>query len=153
MFIQYFHTFTWFFFALYGFIFSKNWFDPYYIYINLITLLSWTLFKDECIISLVFKWQIDPTYKMGTNTEPSDLLYLFGKEHYHFMKIIQKILIFLKSVSLYIVLQRMHYPYSLQFSSLYLFYSIVKINSTLYRGIYFLLFMFIFFNLKSNLHY
>jgi len=153
MFIHYFHTFTWIFFTFYGFVFSKNWFDPYYIYINLITAISWSLFKDECIISLVSKWHNDPSYQMGTDTEPKDILYLFGKKYYTLMKSIHKIFMFLKSASTYIVLQRMHYPYSLQVSLLYLFFSFIKINSNLYRGSFFLIFIFIIFNLKGSRHY
>lgn len=148
MFINHFHTFAWIFFAIYGFVFSKNWFDYYYILINVITALSWTLFKDECFISLCVKWYNDPTYKMGTNTEPTDILYLFGEKHYYIMKILQKTFFFLKSASMYIVLKRMHYSYYLEVSLLYLFYSLVTINSNLYRGIFFFLFMFIIFNLK-----
>ena len=150
MFIQYFHTFSWIFSTFYGFVFSKNWFDYYYMLMNLITALSWTLFKNECIISLIRKWYDDPTYKMGTNTEPTDILYFFGEKHYNLMKIIHKIFLFVKSASMYIVLKRMHYPYDLEVSLLYLFYSLVTLNSNLYRGIFFFLFIFIIFNLKRT---
>jgi hypothetical protein len=148
MFISNFHTFTWIFFTFYGFVFSKNWFDYYYILSNLITAISWTLFKDECIFSLLYKWSIDPSYQMGTNPTSEDLLNLFGKKYYTTMLYINKTFTFVKAASTYIVLNRMGYPYSLFVSLMYLFYSLIKINSTLYRGFFFTLFIFVIFNLK-----
>jgi len=145
-----FHTFTWIFFTFYGFVFSKNWFDYYYILINLMTAISWTLFKDECIFSLLYKWSIDPSYQMGTNPNAEDLLNLFGKKHYTTMLYINKAFTFVKAASTYVVLKRMGYPYSLFVSVMYPFYSLIKVNSTLYRGFFFTLFIFVIFNLKRT---
>jgi hypothetical protein len=87
---------------------------------------------------------------MGTNPTAEDLLNLFGKKHYTTMLYINKAFTFVKSASTYVVLKRMGYPYSLFVSVMYLFYSLIKINSTLYRGFFFTLFIFVIFNLKRT---
>jgi hypothetical protein len=141
------------FFSFYGFVFSKNWFDYYYVLINLMTAISWTLFKDECVFSLLHKWSIDPTYKMGDNPRSEDLLNLFGKKYYTTMLYVNKTFTFIKAWSTYVVLTRMGYPYSLFVSVMFLFYSLIKINYTLYRGFFFILFIFVIFNLKRTDYY
>lgn len=150
MFIDHFHTFTWIFFTFYGFVFSKNWFDYYYILINLVTAISWTVFKDECIFSLLHKWSVDPTYKMGTNPSSEDLFNIFGKKYYTTMIYVNKVFTFVKAYSTYVVLKRIGYPYSLFISIMYLFYSLIKLNYTLYRGFFFITFIFVIFNLKRT---
>ena len=144
------HFFCLIFFSCYGFLFSKNWFDPYYIFINLITVLSNTMLKGECIIALIHKWK-DSTYKVGTTLDSPDLLNIFGKKYHNHMVVINEVSKFLKAASTYIVLKRMNYRYSLEASLVFLFYLVFLNSYYLYNGIFFLLFLIIIinvFNLK-----
>jgi len=142
------HLLGWMLFSLYGFIFTKNWVDIYYVYMNILLALHWSLFKGECILSLIDKWKLDPTYKMGTDTEAYDVINMFGKKHSRYMWAFVKVLSGLKAISLFIVLQRNHYSYSFLISFIYFFYSVVKLNAWSFHFIFFILFIIILFRLK-----
>ena len=47
-------------------------YDYYYLLYFLVLNISWTLFKNECAVSYLFKLIDNPEYKMGSTTEVAD---------------------------------------------------------------------------------
>ena len=133
----------------YGFIIGKNWFDIYYLYINVLVAIHWTLLKGECIISLVDKWKKDPDYKMGSTVDISDIINIFGEKNAKYMWFVCKVMYYIKIVAIYIVLQRNNIKHSEWICFVFFIYFLLNINSYLYHCIFFVLFTFILFNLKK----
>jgi len=67
------------FIALYAFLVSRQ-YDVYYMAYVLLLVTSWLLFKDECIVTYLYKKMLDPTYVMGENgMSLDDAADIFGK--------------------------------------------------------------------------
>ena len=148
MIIDILHAAAWIISVFYGFIFSKNWFDMYYLYFTVLAAIHWTILKGECCLSLMDKWKEDPTYVMGSSPAPTDLLDTLGKKHSNYVRVFWNISLFLKVLNLYIVLQRNQIKHSGWISFVFLIYFLKKINTYLYHFPFCVLFIIILFNLK-----
>lgn len=148
MIIHILHAVAWTISVFYGFIFSKNWFDMYYIYFTVLAAIHWTILKGECCLSLMDKWKEDTTYVMGSFPAPTDLLDIFGKKYSSYIRVLWNIALLLKVMSLYIVLERNQIKNSKWISLVFLIYFLKKINSYLYHFPFCVLFIIILFNLK-----
>jgi hypothetical protein len=131
--------------VFYGLIFSKNWLDIYYIYGIVIVAIHWTILKGECFITLIYKLKKNPNYKMGSNTESSDMTNILGKKYSGYVFILLKIFAFIKIISFYIVFKRNNIKYSELICFIFLLYTIETHN----HFIFFILFIIILFNLKK----
>ena len=143
------HCIAWIISTFYGFIFSKNWLDMYYLYITFLLALHWTILRGECLISLIDKWKEESTYKMGTNPEPSDLIDIYDKKYSRYMWFVWKIFQFFKVVSIYIVLKRNKIKHSEWIIFIFTLYFLKKINTYIYHLPFCILFIIILFNLKK----
>ena len=54
-------------------------FDIFYVYYFITLNISWLLFKDECLISYIYKKINDPSYVLGASTNVDDFEYILGK--------------------------------------------------------------------------
>jgi len=84
--IPFLHFFVSFLLSLYGFLTKKNWFDFYYLLYNYITVLSWTFYNGDCLITYYYIKQTNPNYKAGDFRENSDLHLVFGKKYVNLLK-------------------------------------------------------------------
>jgi hypothetical protein len=130
-------------YASYGLLFQKNWFDVWYVILSFMMAISWTIFKGECILSLLLKWQKDPSYEMGTDSNAHDIREFLGEEYIPWMKRICFFLLFLRAYSIYLVMTRLNINYSIYFSYFYLLYTLT--NKYISFLLYQLFFFFIFF--------
>ena len=142
------HAILWSVSVFYGFIFSKNWFDIYYLYITILVAIHWTILKGECIVALIDKRKKDPNYELGTSTRPTDLLDIFGKKYTNHVRIFWNFCSIVKAVNLYIVLKRNHIKHSELITIVFFIYFLKKINSYFYHFPFCVLFIIILFNLK-----
>jgi len=104
------HTIYAIFIAFYGILFKKNWFDFIYIFLNIITLISWTFYNGECVLTYLIKKNKNKNYIAGTeSTDLTDMYLLFGsKEIVYFIVTIS---LFINALSMYFVLKRNNFPY------------------------------------------
>jgi hypothetical protein len=130
--------------ASYGFLFQKNWFDVWYVLFNFMMAISWTVFKGECILSLLLKWNNDPSYEMGTDSNAHDIREFLGKEYIPFMKHICYLLLFLRAYSIYLVMTRLKIKHSIYFSYFFLLYTLTNkyISFLLYQLFFFFIFLY-----------
>jgi len=131
------------FFLTYAFLFPKNWFDLYYLFLLFSTALSWTICKGECIISVLFKKYNDPNYKIGENQSVDDLTGLFGPTYKCYVELLIKPIMALQSYIVYLVLIRNHM--NGYYALLYFLYIIglTMTNAVLYQGFFFFGFLWI----------
>lgn len=67
------------FIAFYAFLVPRQ-YDVYYMAYVLLLVMSWLLFKDECIVTYLYKKMMDPNYTMGENgMSLDDAADIFGK--------------------------------------------------------------------------
>lgn len=64
-------------FSIY-FIWAPARFDLYYLVYFLLLSISWSIMKNECAISYLFKYIEDPNYQMGENEEVEDYNAILG---------------------------------------------------------------------------
>jgi hypothetical protein len=104
----------------YGLIFDKSWIDDIFILYFVLLVLSWTLFKGECVISYIYNLYKNPNYKVGEDATASDILELFGnnKTVYFIFSIFIAILTVASNI---ILLFRNGYPKYILYSSILLF--------------------------------
>jgi hypothetical protein len=138
------HLLLYVFISFYAFLFQKNWFDVWYILFNFIIAISWTIFKGECIFSLLIKWKNDPSYKMGTDTTAHDIREFLGKEYVTFMKYVCYLLLFMRAYSIYIVMTRLNIKHSTLLSYFFLLYTLTNkyISFLLYQLFFFFVFLY-----------
>jgi len=60
------------------FVWGSSKFDIYYLIYFLLLTISWSLMKNECAVSYLFKYIENPNYKMGDNTEIEDYNAVLG---------------------------------------------------------------------------
>jgi hypothetical protein len=60
------------------FVWAPAQFDIYYLIYFLLLTISWSLMKNECAVSYLFKYIENPNYKMGDNTEIEDYNAILG---------------------------------------------------------------------------
>jgi len=75
-------------------------YDYFYLLYFLVLNISWTLFKNECALSYLFKIIDNPEYQMGTTTEVSDYDSVLGSK---FSDIFLQYILFMYIVNLFIV--------------------------------------------------
>jgi hypothetical protein len=68
---------------LYPFFLSR--YDWYYLLINVLTVLSWTVFKGECLIHYYVKKYKDPNYVMGSNFKSDGFMSSIDKKYHPFL--------------------------------------------------------------------
>ena len=129
--------------SFYAFLFSKNWFDFYYLLLIFFTALTWTLCKGECIISVIFKKYKDPTYQIGENQSVDDLTGIFGEKYKPYMEYLNKPIMALQSYTIYLVLIRNQL--NGWYAILYFFYilGLTVTTNIFYQGFSFFLFLYI----------
>jgi len=127
----------------YAFIFSKNWIDIYYLLGAFSVAISWTLFKGECIITLLYKKYKDPNYQIGDNQSLDDLTGMFGEEYKSFVGVWIKVIMAIQSYTIYLVLIRNNLSgwYAILFFIYILGLTIT--SSSLYQGLFFFVFLYI----------
>jgi len=64
-------------FSIY-FIWAPAQFDIYYLIYFLLLSISWSLMKNECALSYLFKYLENPNYKMGDTTDVEDYNAILG---------------------------------------------------------------------------
>ena len=130
--------------ASYGLLFQKNGLDGWYLLFSFMMAISWTIFKGECICSLMLKWKKDPSYEMGTDSNANDIREFLGEEYISFMKYVCHFLLFLRAYSIYLVMTRLHIKYSVYFAYFYLLYTLTNkhISFLLYQLFFFILFFY-----------
>jgi hypothetical protein len=98
------------FMSCYGLIFKKNSFDYIYIILTVFTVITWTFYNGECVLTYLIKKNKDKNYIAGTeSTDITDMYLLFGsKEIVYFIVTIS---LFIYMISLYLVLKRNNFPY------------------------------------------
>jgi len=96
--------------AFYGLIIKKNWFDYFYIYLTIFTVITWTFYNGECVLTYLIKKNKNKNYIAGTeSTDLTDMYLLFGsKEIVYFIVTVS---LFINAISLYLVLKRNNFPY------------------------------------------
>ncbi len=62
--------------SFYAFLFKKSWIDYLFILYVLITILSWTFYNGECLITYQFKKKEDPNYIAGQNSNDMKDMYM-----------------------------------------------------------------------------
>jgi hypothetical protein len=71
------HVVLSFIFSIY-FLWAPARFDLYYLVYFLLLSISWSIMKNECAISYLFKYIGDPNYQMGDNEEVEDYNIVLG---------------------------------------------------------------------------
>ena len=71
------HVVLSFIFSIY-FLWAPARFDLYYLVYFLLLSISWSIMKNECAISYLFKYIGDPKYQMGDNEEVEDYNVVLG---------------------------------------------------------------------------
>jgi hypothetical protein len=71
------HVVLSFIFSIY-FLWAPARFDLYYLVYFLLLSISWSIMKNECAISYLFKYIGDPNYQMGDSEEVSDYNVVLG---------------------------------------------------------------------------
>ena len=71
------HVVLSFIFSIY-FLWAPARFDLYYLVYFLLLSISWSIMKNECTISYLFKYIGDPNYQMGDNEEVEDYNVVLG---------------------------------------------------------------------------
>jgi hypothetical protein len=104
----------------YGLIFNKSWVDDIFILYFVLLVLSWTLFKGECIISYIYNLYKNPNYKVGEDSTSSDLLELVGNNKTGYF-IFSIFIVILTVASNIILLFRNGYPKYILYSSILLY--------------------------------
>jgi hypothetical protein len=62
------------------FVWRRPSFDKYFLLYFILMNLSWVLFKDECLISYIYKKVENPDYVLGETNTVDDYDRIFGKE-------------------------------------------------------------------------
>ena len=62
------------------FVWRQPSFDVYFLLYFILMNLSWVLFKDECLLSYIYKKLEDPTYTLGDTVTIDDYDLIFGKD-------------------------------------------------------------------------
>ena len=104
----------------YGLIFNKSWVDDVFILYFVLLVLSWTLFKGECVISYMYNLYKNPNYKAGEDSTASDILEIFGNNETIYL-IYSISLTILTVTSTSILLLRNGYSKYILYSSILLF--------------------------------
>ena len=127
----------------YAFIIPKNWIDLYYLLGAFLVALSWTLFKGECIITVLYKKYKDPNYQIGENKTLDDVIGIFGQEYESYVPLWIKFIMALQSYTIYLVLIRNQL--NGWYAILYFFYilGLSMTTNIFYQGFSFFLFLYI----------
>jgi hypothetical protein len=72
-----FHILLSFMFSIY-FLWAPAQFDLYYLVYFLLLSISWSIMKNECALSYLFKYIEDPNYKMGDSEDVEDYNAILG---------------------------------------------------------------------------
>ena len=72
-----FHVVLSFIFSIY-FLWAPAQFDLYYLVYFLLLSISWSIMKNECALSYLFKYIEDPNYKMGDSEDVEDYNAILG---------------------------------------------------------------------------
>ncbi len=95
------------FFIFYGILFRRSRFDYLILIVIITTLLCWTLYKGECLVSYSLKKSNDPNYKLGSNLYSEDMYILFGEKYIPYFKIFFTIFApLIVTIELYLLLRR-----------------------------------------------
>lgn len=139
--ISFFHFLLFLLNTFYAFLFSKNWFDMYYLLIMFFTAISWTLCKGECVISVLYKKYKDPTYQIGENQSVDDLTGVFGPKYKHYMEYLNKPIMAVQSYNIYKVLLRNQL--NVVYAYLYFIYILGLMFTThlLFQGVFLFIFL------------
>jgi hypothetical protein len=126
--------------SFYAFLFKKSWIDYLFIFYILITMLSWTFYNGECLITYQFKKKEDPNYIAGENSNDMKDMYIIIPNT-SLANTIVVVKFFFHLLSEFIVLSRnkfptiicyllpaIHFSYS---SSLYVFEDVYQNNTFL----------------------
>lgn len=98
------------FIAFYGLIFKKNSFDYIYIILTVFTVITWTFYNGECVLTYLIKKNKDKNYIAGKeSTDLTDMYLLFGSKEIIYFTV--TISLFINMISLYLVLKRNNFPY------------------------------------------
>ena len=127
----------------YAFIIPKNWIDLYYLLGAFLVALSWTLFKGECIITVLYKKYKDPNYQIGENKTLDDVIGIFGQEYESYVPLWIKFIMALQSYTIYLVLIRNQLNGWYAFVFFIYILGLTVTTSLLYQGFSFFLFLYI----------
>jgi hypothetical protein len=120
--VSHLHLVTFILMGIYGFIFSKNAFDPFYLFITYGTVAHWSFLNGECLVTYLYKKHKNPNYIPGKDLETNEF-----ETTYRISPDDMRIVIFLQSVlwitSMHIVLKRNQFPPSMSISFVILFFS------------------------------
>lgn len=112
--------------AFYGILFKKNWFDYIYIFATIFTIITWTFYNGECVLTYLIKKNKDKNYIAGTeSTDLQDMYLAFGSKEFAYF--IVTISLFINAISLYLVLKRNNYPYFIYY--LFPFFQVLYTSS------------------------
>lgn len=127
--------------SFYAFVFSKNWFDMYYLLFMFFTGLSWTVCKGECILSFMYKKYKNKHYQIGENMSVDDLTTLFGQKYKPYMEYLNKPIMALQSYNIYLVLKRNQLDTF--YAYLYFIYilGLMFTKNFVYQGFFFFVFL------------
>lgn len=140
--MSYVHLFVFIFIAFYGFVFSKNKFDLFYLFVTYGTVTQWTFLNGECVISYLYKRKEDPNYIAGKEIETNEFQLMYNIPH-DIMRFIVLLQTVLWLIGTYLVFKRNKFPLSMSISfvSLFLIYYLLrKWTSEPYKNQTFLIF-------------
>jgi len=135
----------------YVILFKKCWFDKYFLILNFITAISWTLFKGECVTSIIFKKMKDPNYVIGKNVRSEDLTSLFGEKYKSYMGHVATLIMMIQGFNVYLVLIRNNLPGWYTFIYVIYLLGLYITNNTIFQCIFFFLFLMILINIYNKL--
>ncbi len=99
--------------SVYCFIFKRNWFDIFYIFVLYFIYLHWSFFNGECIISYWHKKKLDSTYIAGQDVFAHDYSEIFNSTMSYLFAVFTNIF---AMYNLYIIFKRNKLPLQLVYA-------------------------------------